>query len=124
VLTLTLWLGFAATGPVRWIVLVLAAVPAAQVHWHDRDRGLGWGEACVVGLIAGAIAYLITILGLTIGAATTFTVLVAADTGLLATLANACGIATLLVTVAGRKIAAAHDGPHQAGGGHLLVRLG
>jgi hypothetical protein len=96
-------LGVQVTGPFHWIVTALLLVPAVLIHWHNRDALLNLTalESAAFTLIAGAVAYLLIVVGLAAGAASAILLYLAVQTGLLTVAAQ---IGTLIsVTLAVRN---------------------
>lgn len=106
VLALAALAGQPVTGPVRWLVHGLSLLPAVLVHCHNQDRDLTWPQTTATSLAAAVVAYLVIVVGMTLGVAATFAVYLAAHTGALAVTAQ-------LVTVSGfvyTLVASRHSG--------------
>jgi hypothetical protein len=88
-------------------VQALLLVPAVLVHCHSRadTAGLGVADTAVVSIAAGLVAYAFGAVGLAAGAALTLAVVLAAQTGALAAVAQVAGLLSLAMAVAGRRVA-------------------
>jgi hypothetical protein len=91
-------------GPWHWTVTALVLVPAVLVHWHSRaeTHGFSGAETFAVSVAAGVVAYALCVLGLVAGAAATFGLFVAAQTGVLAAAAQLAGLLSLAVVLRDR----------------------
>jgi hypothetical protein len=91
-------------GPWQWTVTALVLVPAVLVHWHSRaeTHGFSGAETLAMSAAAGAVAYVLGVVGLVAGAAATLGVVVAAQTGVLAAAAQIAALLSLAVAVRGR----------------------
>lgn len=108
VLALAAVIGIEVTGPISWLITGLSLIPAALVHCHNRARNFTWAQTIAVGLAAAAVAYAFIVVGVFAGAAATFAVVIAHQTGALAALASVSSVLSLLWTLrSGRQTSAA-----------------
>ena len=114
VLALAALAGQPVIGPVRWLAHGLSLLPAVLVHCHNRDRDLTWPQTLTTSLAAAVVAYLVIVVGMTLGAAATFAVYLAAHTGALAVTAQIVTVSGFAYTLAASRHSGCTGG-HQPG---------
>lgn len=93
-------LGRPVQGPWQWTVTALVLVPAILVHWHSRAETHGFSGAETLADAVGVVAYALR--ALVAGAAATFGVSVASQTGAFAAAAQLAGMLSMVVVLRDR----------------------
>ena len=90
--------GVPVRGPLDWAVTTMVLLPAVLVHCHNRAerQGLTVLEQTVVMLLAGFVAYGLSLVGVFVGAATTAGLVLAHQTGVLAAAGSVGSVACAL----------------------------